>query len=86
MLKVPCRVCLQIAKSYVYTLKLPSELKMFFHQKSMSLAKMFTLKQRIESCFQCLIIPRKVQDRSKEFLQNKNNINKKISWKSHWAQ
>ena len=39
---------------------------------------MSTPEHRIESCFECLTIPRKqVQDCSKEFLQNKNN-NKKI--------
>ena len=49
----------------------------------MSLAETFTLEHRMESCFECLIIPKKqVQDRSKEFLRNKNDINKKISWKS----
>ena len=39
---------------------------------------MSTFEHRIESCFQCLTIPRKqVQDRSKEFIQNKSNNNKK---------
>ena len=48
---------------------------------------MFTLEHGIESCFECLIIPRKqVQDCSNEFIRNKNNINKKLSWKSHWSQ
>ena len=48
---------------------------------------MSTMEHRKESCFECLIIPRKqVQDCSKEFLQNENNISKKISWKSHWSQ
>ena len=36
---------------------------------------MSNLKHRIESCFECLTIPRKqIQDRSKEFLQNKSKI------------
>ena len=53
----------------------------------MSLAETFTLEQGIEGCFECLIIPRKqVPDPSKEFLRNKNNINKNISWKSHRSQ
>ena len=44
---------------------------------------MSTLEHGIESCFKCLIILREqVQDRSEEFLQNKNNDNKKISWKA----
>ena len=48
---------------------------------------MSTLKQGIESCLECLTIPRKqVRDHSKEFLQNKSNNNKKISWKSHQSQ
>ena len=46
---------------------------------------MSTLENGIESCLECLTIPRKqVQDYSKEFLRNKNN--KKISWKSHQSQ
>ena len=46
----------------------------------------------IESYFKCLTIPSKqVQDRSKEFIQNKNNNNnknnnKKISWGNHWSR
>ena len=44
---------------------------------------MSTLEHGIESCFKCLIILiEQVQDRSEEFLQNKNNDNKKISWKA----
>ena len=43
---------------------------------------MSNLEHRIESCFECLTIPRKqIQDHSKEFLQNKSNNNEKISWK-----
>ena len=56
-------------------------------KKSLSLALTSTLEHGIESCFEFLTIPRKqVQDRSKEFLGNENNNNKKISWKSHWSQ
>ena len=47
---------------------------------------MSTLEHRIESCFECLSIPiKQVQDRSKEFLQDKS-YSKKISWKSHRSQ
>ena len=55
-------------------------------KKSMLLAYTFTLGHGIESCFECLIIPRKVQDCSKQFLRNKNNFNKNIFWKSHQYQ
>ena len=48
---------------------------------------MSTLKDRIENCFECLTVPRKqVQDCSKEFQQNKNINDKKVSWKSHQSQ
>ena len=41
----------------------------------------------MESCFECLTVPRKqVKDRLKEFLRNKNNNKRKISGKSHWSQ
>ena len=43
---------------------------------------MFTLEYGIENCFKCLIIPKKVQDYSKELLRNKDNINKKFFGKS----
>ena len=80
------QICLQKTQPYVYALKPPSEVKCFLIKKSMSLVETFTLEHGIESCFECLILSRKVQDHSTEFLRNKNNINKNISRKCHWLQ
>ena len=41
--KVPCRVCLQITQSYVYALKLPSEVKI------MSLEKIYVISLNLYS-------------------------------------
>ena len=74
-INVSCRICLQITQSCIYTLKLPSEVKMFsLKKKSVVSLNIYSQAQNRKLKAEYLTIPRKkVQDHSKKFPRHKNN-------------